>query len=296
MEDRFMEWEQLEYFQTLAREQHVTRAAQILSITQPALSRSIARLESQIGTPLFDRQGRTIKLNKYGELLLKRVDIILKEFEEGKNEIQSLLDPDKGEISLGFLHTLGTAIVPKIIGAFKEKYPQVRFHLKQNHSNWLLDNLQLGDLDLCLLSSFPLESNLAWTPLWQEELYLFFPKNHPLANQESITLEEVAEEPFILMEEGYALRVTIDSIFDQVGIQPNIMFEGEEVTTIAGFVGAGMGISILPDVKSLDQMKIAKVRISSPKCERTIGIASMEGKFLSPIAEKFMQHIVDHFR
>ncbi|PAD39799.1 LysR family transcriptional regulator [Terribacillus sp. 7520-G] len=291
-----MEWEQLEYFQTLAREQHVTRAAQILSITQPALSRSIARLESQIGTPLFDRQGRTIKLNKYGELLLKRVDIILKEFEEGKNEIQSLLDPDKGEISLGFLHTLGTAIVPKIIGAFKEKYPQVRFHLKQNHSNWLLDNLQSGDLDLCLLSSFPLESNLAWTPLWQEELYLFFPKNHPLANQESITLEEVAEEPFILMEEGYALRVTIDSIFDQVGIQPNIMFEGEEVTTIAGFVGAGMGISILPDVKSLDQMKIAKVRISSPKCERTIGIASMEGKFLSPIAEKFMQHIVDHFR
>jgi len=296
MEDRFMEWEQLEYFQTLAREQHVTRAAQILSITQPALSRSIARLESQIGTPLFDRQGRTIKLNKYGELLLKRVDIILKEFEEGKNEIQSLLDPDKGEISLGFLHTLGTAIVPKIIGAFKDKYPQVRFHLKQNHSNWLLDNLQSGDLDLCLLSSFPLESNLAWTPLWQEELYLFFPKNHPLANQESITLEEVAEEPFILMEEGYALRVTIDSIFDQVGIQPNIMFEGEEVTTIAGFVGAGMGISILPDVKSLDQMKIAKVRISSPKCERTIGIASMEGKFLSPIAEKFMQHIVDHFR
>ncbi|MFS0562075.1 LysR family transcriptional regulator [Terribacillus sp. 179-K 1B1 HS] len=290
-----MEWEQLEYFQTLAREQHVTRAAQLLSITQPALSRSINRLESQIGTPLFDRQGRTIKLNKYGELLLKRVDLILKEFEEGKNEIQSLLDPDKGEISLGFLHTLGTTIVPNIIGAFKEKFPQVRFHLKQNHSNWLLDNLQSGDLDLCLLSSFPMESNIAWTPLWQEELFLFFPKNHPLAKQESITLEEVADEPFILMEEGYALRVTIDSIFEQVGIRPKIMFEGEEVTTIAGFVGAGMGISILPDVKSLDQMKIAKVRISSPRCERTIGIASMEGKFLSPIAEKFMQYIVDHF-
>ncbi|SDD35445.1 DNA-binding transcriptional regulator, LysR family [Terribacillus halophilus] len=291
-----MEWEQLEYFQTLAREQHVTRAAQLLSITQPALSRSINRLESQIGTPLFDRQGRTIKLNKYGELLLKRVDLILKEFEEGKNEIQSLLDPDKGEISLGFLHTLGTTIVPNIIGAFKEKYPQVRFHLKQNHSNWLLDNLQSGDLDLCLLSSFPMESNIAWTPLWQEELFLFFPKNHPLAKKESITLKEVADEPFILMEEGYALRVTIDSIFEQVGIRPKIMFEGEEVTTIAGFVGAGMGISILPDVKSLDQMKIAKVRISSPKCERTIGIASMEGKFLSPIAEKFMQYIVDHFQ
>lgn len=290
-----MEWEQLEYFQTLAREQHVTRAAQILSITQPALSRSIARLEGQIGTPLFDRQGRTIKLNKYGELLLKRVDLILKEFQEGKEEIQSLLDPDKGEISLGFLHTLGTTIVPNIIAAFKEEYPHVRFHLKQNHSNWLLENLQSGNLDLCLLASFPGESRMAWTPLWQEELFLFFPKDHPLANRESITLEEIADEPFILMEEGYALRVTIDSIFEQVGLVPKIMFEGEEVTTIAGFVGAGMGISILPDVKSLDRTKIAKVRISSPRCERTIGIASMEGKFLSPIAEKFQQYIVDHF-
>ncbi|MFP7494376.1 LysR family transcriptional regulator [Terribacillus saccharophilus] len=290
-----MEWEQLEYFQTLAREQHVTKAAQILSITQPALSRSIARLESQIGTPLFDRQGRTIKLNKYGELLLKRVDLILKEFDEGKEEIQSLLDPDKGEISLGFLHTLGTSIVPNIIGAFKEEYPKVQFHLKQNHSNWLLENLQTGDLDLCLLASFPVKPRMQWTPLWQEELFLFLPKTHPLANRKSITLEEIADEPFILMEEGYALRVTIDSIFDQVGIQPKIVFEGEEVTTIAGFVGAGLGISILPDVKSLDQMKIAKVRISSPKCVRTIGISSMEGKFLSPIAEKFKQYIVEHF-
>ncbi|WP_366249015.1 LysR family transcriptional regulator [Terribacillus aidingensis] len=290
-----MEWEQLEYFQTLAREQHVTRAAQILSITQPALSRSISRLEGQIGTPLFDRQGRTIKLNKYGELLLRRVDLILKEFQEGKDEIQSLLDPDKGEISLGFLHTLGTTIVPNIIAAFKKEYPHVRFHLKQNHSNWLLENLQSGNLDLCLLASFPMESKMAWTTLWQEELFLFFPKNHPLANRESITLEEIADEPFILMEEGYALRVTIDSIFEQVGLVPKIMFEGEEVTTIAGFVGAGMGISILPDVKSLDRTKIAKVRINSPKCERTIGIASMEGKFLSPIAEKFKQYIVEHF-
>ncbi|MCY8098192.1 LysR family transcriptional regulator, partial [Bacillus atrophaeus] len=266
-----MEWEQLEYFQTLARIQHVTKAAETLSITQPALSRSIVRLENYLGVPLFDRQGRSITLNKYGERFLKRVDSIMKEFTEGKEEIQSLLQPDQGEVSLGFLHTLGTTIVPNLIGAFKDQYPNVHFQLNQSHSNQLLDKLKSGELDLCLLASFPVESNIMWKPLWKEELFLFLPKHHVLATRQEITLNEIATEPFVLMKEGFALRVTIDHIFEQVNITPNIVFEGEEAATIAGFVAAGLGVSILPDFKGLDQTNIAKVRISWPRFERAGG-------------------------
>ncbi|MCY8200232.1 LysR family transcriptional regulator [Bacillus subtilis] len=290
-----MEWEQLEYFQTLARIQHVTKAAETLSITQPALSRSIVRLENQLGVPLFDRQGRSIKLNKYGERFLKRVDSIIKEFTEGKEEIQSLLKPDQGEVSLGFLHTLGTTIVPNLIGAFKNQYPNVHFQLNQSHSNQLLDKLKSGELDLCLLASFPVESNIMWKPLWKEELFLFLPKNHVLATREDITLNEIANEPFVLMKEGFALRVTIDHIFEQVNINPNIVFEGEEAATIAGFVAAGLGVSILPDFKGLDQTNIAKVRISWPRFERTVGISWIEEKYLPPVTENFKQYIINQF-
>ncbi|TDY56190.1 LysR family transcriptional regulator [Bacillus subtilis] len=290
-----MEWEQLEYFQTLARIQHVTKAAETLSITQPALSRSIVRLENQLGVPLFDRQGRSIKLNKNGERFLKRVDSIIKEFTEGKEEIQSLLKPDQGEVSLGFLHTLGTTIVPNLIGAFKNQYPNVHFQLNQSHSNQLLDKLKSGELDLCLLASFPVESNIMWEPLWKEELFLFLPKNHMLATREDITLNEIANEPFVLMKEGFALRVTIDHIFEQVNINPNIVFEGEEAATIAGFVAAGLGVSILPDFKGLDQTNIAKVRISWPRFERTVGISWIEGKYLPPVTENFKQYIINQF-
>ncbi|WP_339247149.1 LysR family transcriptional regulator [Bacillus sp. FSL R5-0523] len=290
-----MEWEQLEYFQTLARIQHVTKAAETLSITQPALSRSIVRLENQLGVPLFDRQGRSIKLNKYGERFLKRVDSIIKEFTEGKEEIQSLLKPDQGEVSLGFLHTLGTTIVPNLIGAFKNQYPNVHFQLNQSHSNQLLDKLKSGELDLCLLASFPVESNIMWKPLWKEELFLFLPKNQVLATREDITLNEIANEPFVLMKEGFALRVTIDHIFEQVNINPNIVFEGEEAATIAGFVAAGLGVSILPDFKGLDQTNIAKVRISWPRFERTVGISWIEGKYLPPVTENFKQYIINQF-
>lgn len=97
-----MEWEQLEYFQTLAQMQHVTKAAKSLSITQPALSRSIARLENHLGVPLFDRHGRSITLNQYGHIFLRRVQAMMKEYTEGKEEIQALLKPDQGEVSLGF--------------------------------------------------------------------------------------------------------------------------------------------------------------------------------------------------
>ncbi|MEC1540376.1 LysR family transcriptional regulator [Bacillus subtilis] len=290
-----MEWEQLEYFQTLARIQHVTKAAETLSITQPALSRSIVRLENHLGVPLFDRQGRSIKLNKYGEIFLKRVDSMIREYTEGKEEIQSLLKPDQGEVSLGFLHTLGTTIVPNLIGAFKNQYPNVHFQLNQSHSNQLLDKLKSGELDLCLLASFPVESNIMWKPLWKEELFLFLPKNHVLATREDITLNEIANEPFVLMKEGFALRVTIDHIFEQVNITPNIVFEGEEAATIAGFVAAGLGVSILPDFKGLDQTNIAKVRISWPRFERVVGISWIEGKYLPPVTENFKQYIINQF-
>ncbi|MEC1671711.1 MULTISPECIES: LysR family transcriptional regulator [Bacillus] len=290
-----MEWEQLEYFQTLARIQHVTKAAETLSITQPALSRSIVRLENYLGVPLFDRQGRSITLNKYGERFLKRVDSIMKEFTEGREEIQSLLQPDQGEVSLGFLHTLGTTIVPNLIGAFKDQYPNVHFQLNQSHSNQLLDKLKSGELDLCLLASFPVESNIMWKPLWKEELFLFLPKHHVLATRQEITLNDIAHEPFVLMKEGFALRVTIDHIFEQVNITPNIVFEGEEAATIAGFVAAGLGVSILPDFKGLDQTNIAKVHISWPRFERTVGISWIEGKYLSPVAENFKQYIINQF-
>ncbi|MEC1681558.1 LysR family transcriptional regulator [Bacillus mojavensis] len=290
-----MEWEQLEYFQTLAQMQHVTKAAHSLSITQPALSRSIARLENHVGVPLFDRQGRSIKLNKYGEIFLRHVHAMMKEYTEGKEEIQALLQPDQGEVSLGFLHTLGTTLVPDLIGSFQQKYPDITFQLKQNHSYWLLERLKSGDLDLCLLASIKPEKLIRWIQLWSEELFVFVPNNHPLSHRESISLTEVADERFILLKKGYALRMTVDELFEKADIQPNIMFEGEEAATAAGFVAAGLGISILPDLKGLDQSKITKIRVSWPECQRVIGIAWIEGRFLSPVAETFKQYVISHF-
>lgn len=290
-----MEWQRLEYFQTLARVQHMTRAAELLSISQPALSRSIASLEEEIGVPLFDRQGRSIILNRYGMMFLERVNRIMNEMSDGLNDIEQLIDPEQGEVSLGFLHTLGTSTVPNIIRAFHDKYPHITFQFKQNHTHTLLQQLKSGELDLCLVASIVYEKPISWTELWRDELFVIVPINHPLANRKSISLTEIVQESFISMKKGYALRNTTDSIFSQSNLLPNIAFEGDEVATVAGFVSAGLGFSILPDGEEINPNKIAKLRIEDRICERIIGMAKVENRYLSPAAINFQQFILDYF-
>ncbi|KAB2334907.1 LysR family transcriptional regulator [Cytobacillus depressus] len=289
-----MEWQQFEYFQTLARMQHVTHAAETLSISQSALSRSIARFEDEIGVPLFERQGRSIRLNKYGHIFLKHVDNMMKEFEEGKQEIKELLDPDKGEVSLGFLHTLSTSHIPDLLASFRTYYPKINFQLAQGPSHNLIDQLQLGKLDLCLIAPLGIKTPIVWRQLWNEELFVTVPKGHKYANRKNITLEEIADESFIHLKEGFSLRITVELLFKEAGITPKITFEGEEADTVAALVGAGLGISILPNLKGTDQSKISQIPVKSPQCRRTIGMAWVEGRYLSPATEKFKKFVLDH--
>ena len=290
-----VEWQQFEYFRTLARMQHVTRAAEALSISQSALSRSIARFEDEIGVPLFERQGRSIRLNQYGHIFLKRVDGIMKEFYEGKKEIQDLLEPEQGQVSLGFIHSLSTNLIPDLIASFRTNYPKINFLLGQGPSHTLLEQLHLGELDLCLTAPIEIKPPIQWRQLWNEELFVIVPKDHKLAGCENIKLEEIADESFILLKEGYALRATTEELFKKAGITPKITFEGEEADTVAGLVAAGLGVSILPNLKGTDQSKISQIRVHWPKCQRTIGIAWVEGRYLSPATRQFKQFVLDHF-
>ncbi|MBZ5753917.1 LysR family transcriptional regulator [Metabacillus rhizolycopersici] len=291
-----MEWQQIEYFQVVARLQHITRAAEILLISQPALSRSIARLEEELGVPLFERQGRSISLNSYGQLFLQRADRIMKEFQDGKQEIQDLLDPDYGNVSFGFMPTLGTYLIPNLINSFRSNYPNINFQFKQNGNDLLLKQLDSGEIDFCLVSSIESKDQFQWIQLWREELFLIVPSIHHLAKHESITLQEIADEPFVLLEKGNGLRGITDQLFEEAGITPKITFEGEEVHTVAAFVAAGLGVTIIPEFKGIDWNNITRIRLRAPNSQRVIGLAWVEGRYLSPAAKRFQQFILNYFK
>ncbi|MBW4082070.1 LysR family transcriptional regulator [Paenibacillus sp. S150] len=291
-----MELPQLEYFQCVARTEHMTRAAELLSVSQSALSRSIARMEAELGVPLFERQGRTIRLNRYGELFLKRVNRILKEYETGKLEIQNMVEEDAGEVNLGFLHTMGSRLIPDLISTYRVHVPNIRFQLHQNHNTSLLQQLIQGSLDLCLLSSFEnMPIPLQWVELWSEELFVAARNDHPLSGRESIELKEIATEPMITFKPGYGLRSITDRLCMEAGFIPDVPFEGEEVPTVAGLVAAGLGVSLIPDVPGLDS-SLVKLRVSMPECRRIIGVAWVNERYMAPAARRFLEYIIKNFQ
>lgn len=286
-----MEWHQIQYFQTVARTQHFTRAAQLLSISQPALSRSISRLESELGVLLFERQGRNIVLNQYGKMFLARVERSIQEIEIGKQELQDAIDPDRGNVSLAFLHSLGIQFVPELISSFQSHYPQVTFQFYQSSSDVLLDLLRQGSTDIALYATMQPQEGIRWEPLMKEELFVIVSSQHPLAQYDEVELQAIVHEPFIALKRGYGLRNITDKLFLDAGFTPHITFEGEDISTVAGLVATKLGVSLVPDVKVLDKEKIKLLRVSHPHCSRTIGIAWKEARYLSPVAKRFLSHV-----
>jgi len=292
-----MELQQLEYFKTVAEMQHMTHAAEQLNISQPALSKSISNIEHEIGVPLFDRQGRSISLNRYGKLFLNSVETILREYERAKVEISSLVMPGYGDVAFGFIHTLGMEVVPELMAHVPEKYPNMKFTLTQASSYNLSKWLEEGQLDLCLSQHIRSKTiDIEWAELWSEELFVIVPKNHRFANRETIKLQEIKDEPFISIKRGNALRHIVDKLFEKAGITTNITFSGEEMHTVAGFVGAGLGVSLIPDIKGLNEYNVCKIRVSEPICERKIGVSWASGRYLSPAALQFKEYLIENFK
>lgn len=289
-----MEWQQLEYFQAVARLEHFTRAAAELSISQPALSRAIAGLEAELGVPLFDRQGKRVRLNQYGRQFAERAARALSEIRQGKEELEQCLHPDFGAVSLSFLKSLGMAAVPRVLKRFLEQHPHISFRLTQLFTPDMLDMLAAGETDFVLTSMTEIREGLEWEKMWEEELYAYVPCGHPLAVQGHTTLAELAGEPYIAIKKGYGLRTISDELFGQAGVQPANLLEGEDVMTVIGFVSAGLGVSLLPDIPHLQPSAAVRLQVTDIRCSRLIGLVWRKDGFLTPAAERFRSYMLEN--
>jgi DNA-binding transcriptional LysR family regulator len=291
-----MEWHQLEYFRLVAQLQHITHAAEQLSISQPALSRSISKLEEELGFPLFDRRGKNVILNHYGQIFLHYVERSIQEIAAGKQVIHDLIHPDHGNISLSFLHSLGSNLVPGLLSKFRSIYPNIQFKLYQNATTFLLEQLEAGEIDLCLCFPVAKREHVEWEPLFTEELFVVVPHGHRLATRSSIQLKEIANEPIVTFKKDYGLRILTDQLFKEADLDPFITFEGEEIMTVAGLVEAKLGVALIPHVWGLDKTNISFLPVSSPQCQRVIGIAWTKERYLSPAAQNFKNFVIHSFR
>jgi DNA-binding transcriptional LysR family regulator len=290
-----MELLQLHYFRTVARLEHMTKAAQQLQIAQPSLSKTISRLEEDLGTPLFHRKHRQLQLNEFGKVFLKRVDRIFWELNEGKREISELSKQQENQITLTVTIP---RVLPDLLKAFLSKNPNVKFQqffLQPTAS--MKEQLIEGKIDYCISSATINDPDIIWEPLLTEEIYLIVPPGHPFSDRDTIHLAEAENEPFIHMHTGYGFRNLTDQFCHEAGFKPHIAFEGDDSTVIGDLVKQGLGIAFVPEITLLHQSSQFphSLSISEPKCRRTIGIAWSKNRYLSESAQQFRKFVKDYF-
>lgn len=293
-----MELRQLFYFTKVAKKQHVTQAAEELHVAQSAVSRQIHQLEKELGVSLFVQKGRNLQLTPVGRMFLAKMEEILGDLDRAVQEVREFLDPELGEVRIGFPHSLGISLLPTVVAEFRKNHPGVKFRLRQGTYNSLIRFLDKGDIDLAFVSPFPETHDLVTGELLiTEELYAVLPTHHPLAGCETIRLEQLKTDPFVMFSEAYSLRTIVLEACKKAGFVPEIGFEGEETDTIRGLVAAGMGVGLLPEMALMEvsPLEPAKVRVSEPKITRTIGLIRRKEEKLSPVAELFRSFLLGYF-
>ncbi|HVW42081.1 MAG TPA: LysR family transcriptional regulator [Amycolatopsis sp.] len=271
---------------------NITRAAQLLGIPQPTVSRRLATLAEQVGAPLTAPAGRGIRLTRAGSILADAAARALTVVESGARQAREEIDPARGHVVLGFLHLLGRWLVPSLLRGFRARYPGVRFSLVQGSRQHILDQLGAGALDLALVAPLPVEDpEVTGTVLSEQELLLTVPEGHRLAGRHRIRWAELADEDFVTLEHGYGLRKIADALCAEAGFEPRIAFEGQESDTVRGLVAAGLGVALLPRFGPARPPAVVEIPLS-PKVTRTIGLAWPSAERFTPAVRSFRDYVL----
>jgi LysR family transcriptional regulator, transcription activator of glutamate synthase operon len=280
--------EELEWFVALAEIEHVTEAAAELGVSQPTLSRALGRFEAQVGTPLFDRVNRRLRLNPYGRIMLEHARRSIAEMQSAVERIDALRDPDTGRVRVAFLHSLASWYVPEQLRRFRESARNIAFDLYQGPAHEITQRVLNGQADIAITSPRPKAPGLAWHRLYEERLCLAVPRGHRLAARARVRLSAAAAEPFIALGGQAGLRQLTDELWAEDNIDPDIVFEATEIPTMEGLVAAGFGVAIVPVPRHRDDSKVIHVPLTNLGAKREVGLVWDRDRALSPPGERFV--------
>ncbi|MEV4440166.1 LysR family transcriptional regulator [Streptomyces sp. NPDC049577] len=277
-----MELNSLRQFLVVARLEHLSRAADELHTAQPSLSRTIARLESELGTPLFDRSGR-LRLNDAGRLFRDHVERALGELQAGQRAVAEATSQGLGTVRLAS-ETFLTLTGP--LAAYKRAHPAVELELHWSPAEDMARRLRAQEVDLCLVSQPIRAEGLEAVQLFDEEVVVGTPLGHPLASRTSVSIHELADQPFVTARAGHWLRRLLDRLFAAQGLTPKIVCESDEHSAIADLIGAGLGIGLVPSFArhTATSAPVNWITVDSPDCRRTTTLCWGAGNHLSTAA------------
>ena len=286
----------LRWFQQVADGTTVTEVSELEAVTQSGVSRALARLEAQIGTPLLRRSGRILRLTHAGSVFKRHVDAMLHQFDDGIAAVNQLLEPDTGTVALAFQHSLATWLVPDLVRSFRAAHPNVTFQLTQVRDELHSAALDGGRADLEIGTRRPRDPSVHMRSIAVEPLRLALPRDHQLAGRQQIRLADVSDEPFVSLRPNSALRKLSDELCERAGFRPSVVFEGDDLSTVRGFVAAGLGVAIVPAPRAGSPEAatgpVLYCEILDTGAVREICLTWSAERRLLPAAELFRRHVI----
>jgi DNA-binding transcriptional LysR family regulator len=292
----------LRYFRTIAAMGHMTRAAQVLGVTQPALSAAVKKLEAEVGAPLLDRTGRGVALTDAGRVFLERAQACLRQADAAVEAVRQLVGLEEGSIRVGGGATAITTLLPPVVSTIRARFPGLRFFVREAGSAAVAAAVLSRELDLGIVTlppkgtwGVPGAEDLLIAPLVDDELRLIVPPAATWRPRKAgeFRWKEIAGEPFVAFEGGTAVRAIIDQAAGDAGVRLGVVMELRSIESIKQMVAAGIGVAL---VSRLALQVGEGLVCRDSRLTRVLAIARRRDRVPSPAVAEFERALRDRWR
>ncbi|HET9088174.1 MAG TPA: LysR family transcriptional regulator [Acidobacteriaceae bacterium] len=287
-----MEFHQLRYVCAVADTGSFSRAAERCNVAQPSLSQQVMKLEGDLGTKLFDRLGRSVRLTEAGRVFLPHARSILSEMETARSSVADKCTAVRGSVAVGVIPTIAPYLMPRYTSAFAKRYPEAKLRIVEETTPILLHSLRDLTIDLAILALPLRDKNLKLFPIRTEPLFAVLPTNHSRAATPTLALKDLRGESFVMLRDGHCFRDLSIAACNRARVTPRIAFESGQFSSLFGMVAAGFGISLAPEMAIDRNVGCRYVRLSDAGAMRTIVAAVLHGRTFNPVQQAFLSGLV----
>lgn len=285
---------QLRVFRAAAQERNFSRAGAAVGLTQPAVSRSILELESQLGLKLLDRTTREVVLTEAGASLAARLDRVLDELDQTLQDVSGMASGRRGKVRVASSPTLSAHLMPACIAACARREPDIELVLLDRVQQDVLDSVRGGEVDFGVVIEPSSADDLQAEAILVDPFVLVVPPGHALARRRAVRWTELAERPLVLLDHSSGSRRLIDDALRAHGVAPRVAQQLGHPTTVFRMIEAGIGIGVMPALAAAAQA-LAPLRVLplAPRVQRRVMLVHRRNRAPSPLAQRVWRLIAD---
>src|ERR1700735_3474250 len=286
-----MEVHQLRYVCAIADTGNFSRAAERCQIAQPSLSQQVLKLEEELGTKLFDRLGRSIRLTEAGRAFIPRARAILDQMEAARSSAADQNTDLRGSVAVGVIPTVAPYLMPSYAAGFAKRYPDAKLRIVEETTSVLVEGLRDLSIDVAILALPLRHKDLELFPIRTEPLFAVLKRDHQNASAKSLTLKDLRGESFVMLRDGHCFRDLSIRACTHARITPNIAFESGQFSSLLGMVAAGVGVSLIPEMAIDRNIGCRYVRLSDTQATRTVVAAVVRGRSFNRVQRAFLSEL-----